>query len=255
MSIIESSRLPTALGESCCDMRKAAAGLPLLSSPLIARRQLLEAAAAIAAGTTAALLDPQEAAAHPVELQYFSILATGEALFVTFYSNAVANNDTLGFHGEALNALQAILTEEQIHYNFAVAKGGTPATKQFSFPHGAETFEDRGIFLATQQLAEELTNGALLAWIFDWAKMGNPRLAQIGGQLMQVEGGHRVVGRVLLGAEPWDDWAFGPVAPIKSFLDVPTVVAKAGFLNPKPGNDFTFQPVSATFPGVINTSP
>lgn len=99
MSIIESSRLPTALGESCCDMRKAAAGLPLLSSPLIARRQLLEAAAAIAAGTTAALLDPQEAAAYPVELQYFSILATGEALFVTFYSNAVANNDTLGFLG------------------------------------------------------------------------------------------------------------------------------------------------------------
>jgi hypothetical protein len=167
----------------------------------------------------------------------------------------VANNEILGLHGEALNAIEAILTEEQIHYNFAVANGGKPATTHFSFPHGKETFEDRGTFLATQQLSEELTNGALLAWIKDWATMGNPHLAQIGGQLMQVEGGHRVVGRVLLGAEPWDDWAFGPVAKLNSFLDVPTAVAKAGFLNPQPGNDFTFHPVSATFPGVINTSP
>jgi hypothetical protein len=62
---------------------------------------------------------------------------------------------------------------------------------------------------------------------------------------------HRVVGRVLLGAEPWDDWAFGPVAPLNSFLDVPTAVANAGFLNPQPGNDFKFPKVSATFPGVI----
>ena len=54
--------------------------------------------------------------------------------------------------------------------------------------------------------------------------MGQPRLAQIGGQLMQVEGGHRVVGRVILNAEPWDDWAFGPVA-LDSFLQVPDAVA------------------------------
>jgi hypothetical protein len=255
MSIVDTSRFHAASGEACCDMRKPAAGSLPLSSPLFGRRQLLEAAGTIVAGTTAALFDAQEASANSISTQYFSILATGEALFVTFYSNVVANNEILGLHGEALNAIEAILTEEQIHYNFAVANGGKPATTHFSFPHGKETFEDRGTFLATQQLSEELTNGALLAWIFDWAKMGNPRLAQIGGQLMQVEGGHRVVGRVLLGAEPWDDWAFGPVAPLKSFLDVPTAVAKAGFLNPQPGNDFAFQPASAKFPGVINTAP
>jgi len=106
-----------------------------------------------------------------------------------------------------------------------------------------------------QQRGEELTNGALLAWIIDMAKMGQPRLAQIGGQLMQVEGGHRVVGRVLLDAEPWPNWAFGPVAPLKSFLQVPDAVKAAGFLSPRPGNDFRFHPVSAKFPGVINTAP
>ena len=157
---------------------------------------------------------PAEAADVGANLKgYFSILATGEALFVTFYSNAVANHRALGLAGAELNALKAILIEEQIHYDFAVANGGTPATTHFSFPHGAKTFENRALFLQTQQLSEELTNGALLAWIKDMASMGQPRLAQIGGQLMQVEGGHRVVGRVILNAEPWDNWAFGPVGP------------------------------------------
>jgi hypothetical protein len=255
MSIIDPSKFRAVSGEASCDILKQATGSPPFSSTLIPRRQLLEAAGTVVAGAAAALLDPHEASANSILTEYFSILATGEALFVTFYSNVVANREILGLHAGALNALEAILTEEQIHYNFAVANGGMPATTHFSFPHGKDTFGDRGTFLATQQLSEELTNGALLAWIIDMAKMGQPRLAQIGGQLMQVEGGHRVVGRVLLDAEPWDNWAFGPVAPLKSFLQVPDAVKAAGFLNPRPGNDFIFHPASATFPGVIHKSP
>ena len=166
----------------------------------------------------------------------------------------MANHQALGLAGAELNAIKAILVEEQIHYHFAVTNGGTPATTHFSFPHGAKTFEKRALFLQTQQLSEELTNGALLAWIKDMASMGQPRLAQIGGQLMQVEGGHRVVGRVLLNAEPWDDWAFGPVA-LDSFLQVPDAVKAHGFLSPRSGNDFAFHPVSTNFPGVIHRRP
>ena len=87
------------------------------------------------------------------------------------------------------------------------------------------------------------------------ATMGQPRLAQIGGELMQVEGGHRVVGRVITDVlDLRDDWGFGPVSPqLTSFLDVPTVVKAAGFLSPIPGNDFTFlylvHTSSLTFPG------
>src|SRR5689334_17728570 len=228
--------------------------------PSLRRRRLLGAAGAVVAGGTAATLFEARAAraagadAGSTLKEYFSILATGEALFVTFYSNAVANHRALGLAGAELNAIKAILVEEQIHYDFAVANGGTPATTHFSFPDGAKTFEKRALFLRTQQLSEELTNGALLAWIKDMASMGQPRLAQIGGQLMQVEGGHRVVGRVILNAEPWDDWAFGPVA-LDSFLQVPDAVKAHGFLSPKPGNDFTFHPVSKNFPGVINRHP
>jgi hypothetical protein len=229
------------------------------------RRRLLQGAAAGVAGVTvagvaaAALINghaarAEGASASSILTEYFSILATGEALFVTFYSHGVANHDQLGIQGSALTALKAILTEEQIHLNFALAHGGVPATTHFSFPHGAATFQDRALFLATQQLGEDLTNGALLAWIKDMATMNQPRLAQIGGQLMQVEGGHRVVGRVIMNANPWDNWAFGPVV-LNSFLQVPAVVKAAGFLSPQPGNDFAFHPVSASFPGVINTKP
>lgn len=226
------------------------------------RRWLLRGAiagTAAAALTGAAALDALAAHAEATTdsddlTAFFNILATGEALFVTFYDQAVIHHKRLGFHGAALNALKAIRTEEQIHLQFAMANGGKPDTLHFSFPHGPETFENRRLFLKTQQLAEELTNGALLAWIKDMASMGQPRFAQIGGQLMQVEGGHRVVGRVLQGAEPYDNWGFGPVT-LEHFSDVPAAVTAAGFLSPKPGNDFKFHPVSPTFPGVIHTEP
>ena len=231
-----------------------------LSAPM-SRRRLLGVAVGVAGAAvagTAAILNAQavhaEAASASTLTEYFSILATGEALFVTFYTHAVANHEQLGISADALDALKAIRTEEQIHLNFALANGGVPATTHFSFPHGHATFTNRSFFLATQQLSEELTNGALLAWIKDMAGMGLPRLAQIGGQLMQVEGGHRIVGRVIMNADPWDNWGFGPVV-LKNFLQVPDVVKAAGFLSPRPGNDFAYHAVSSSFPGVIHTMP
>ncbi len=231
-------------------------------SPSRSRRWLLRgaiagAAAAGLASATAlqALAVHAEATSGSEDLtEFFNILATGETLFVTFYDQAVIHHKHLGFHGAALNALQAIRAEEEIHRRFALANGGMSATTHFSFPHGLHTFKDRSLFLETQQLCEEVTNGALLAWIKDMASMGKPRLAQIGGQLMQVEGGHRVVGRVLQGAEPFDNWGFGPVM-LDHFSQVPAAVKAAGFLSPQPGNDFEFHPVSPAFPGVIHTRP
>lgn len=264
MDIMNISEIRKALEEIPGESLTATHDLMASFSAPMSRRRLL-GAATVATGTAlvgvsaATFLNVREvhaeaAASGSILKEYFSILATGEALFVTFYSHGVNNADRLGIHGDALNALKAIRTEEQIHLNFAMANGGVPATTHFSFPHGAETFEDRSLFLATQQLGEELTNGALLAWIKDMATMERPRLAQVGGQLMQVEGGHRVVGRVILDATPWDNWAFGPVV-LNSFLEVPTAVKAAGFLSPRPGNDFEYHPVSASFPGVINTTP
>ncbi|MFI5272353.1 MAG: ferritin-like domain-containing protein [Ktedonobacterales bacterium] len=225
------------------------------------RRSLLRVAAVGAtAGALAVpgLLDAAPVYAEATSSSYlttvFDILATGEALFTTLYRLGAANHAKLGINGYALNALLAIRTEEQIHFNFVVANGGTPLTTHFSFPMGSETFTDRGAFLATFELAEELTNSALLALIQDLAARGLVRLTQIAGQLMSVEGGHRVVSRVIRGEEPADNWAFGP-ALLQHFTDVPAAVTKAGFLSPRPGNDFAFVRVSDEFPGVINTTP
>lgn len=212
-------------------------------------------AALTSAGALGALAVHAEALEGGGALQtFFNIIATGEELFQTLYRLGVAHAEQLEFTWAQKDALAAIAVEEQIHHDFAVANGGTPVTNNFSFPHGAETFTNRELFLATQQLAEELTNGALLAFIKDTADMGLPRIAQIGGQLMQVEGGHRVVGRVILGANPWDNWAFGPVT-LEHFTDVPAAVTAAGFLSPREGNNFAFEPISTEFPGVIHREP
>jgi hypothetical protein len=224
------------------------------SQPL-SRRWLLRGAMVGATGASAlTALAGHAEATSAILIEFFSILATGEELFVTFYDNAVKNHVQLGLYGDELNALKAIRAEEQLHLNLALSQGGVPATSQFSMPHGHETFEDRSLFLQTQQLGEELTNGALLAWIKDTSAMGLPRLAELGGQLMQVEGGHRVMGRVIMGEDPIPNWGFGPVV-LEHFTDVPTAVKNAGFLSPGPGNTFDFHAVSPNFKGVINTTP
>lgn len=225
----------------------------------LTRRAVLGGGTLGAAAAALGALTPLTAFAKPASgsdslTQYFDILATGEALFTTFYQLAVQHHEALRLSGASLDAIQAIATEEELHLRLAQGQGGTPATLHFSFPHGAATFRDRGTFLRTQQLAEELTNGALNAWVKDMATAGQVRLAELGAQLQQVEGGHRVVGRLLAGAPPYDDWGFGPIA-LDSFLQVPQAVTAAGFLSPRPGNDFPFTPAPAAFPGVINTTP
>jgi hypothetical protein len=186
--------------------------------------------------------------------EVFNILATGEKLGVAFYQRGVANHERLGFFGDQLLSLKAIMVEEQIHNNAAEAHGGMAATTHFSFPLGAATFTDRIAFLTTMRQIEETTNSALLALIRDCAERGLTAYAQLAGQLLSVEGGHRVVGRTLLGTHPVEDWAFGP-ALLPHFLAVPDAVAKAGFLSPAPGNDYPYQPVSASLPGVTYTAP
>src|SRR5437588_6865573 len=247
MDTMDTPETRKALEEVPSEVLTATTDLTASFTTPVSRRRLLRRVAAGAAGVTvagaaaAAILNAHATHAETLSggsklTEFFSILATGEALFVTFYSNAIAHERNLGLFGPALNALEAIRAEEQEHLNFALSQGGVPATTHFSMPHGHETFEDRNLFLQTQQLSEELTNGALLAWIKDTASMGLPRLAELGGQLMQVEGGHRVVGRMILGVDPIPNWGFGPVV-LDHFTQVPAAVAAAGFLSPKPGND------------------
>jgi hypothetical protein len=229
-----------------------AAGLSLAGGALAVSHFVHPGTAATQADSTATA---QATAARLKE--FFSILATGEALAQTFYSNGIAHFEALRLDAASLTALVAIRNEEQLHFNLAIAQGGVPATTHFSFPSGPNTFTNRALFFATQQQIEDLTNGALLAFINDTAAMGLTRLAQLGGQLMQVEGGHRALGRAIWGvltAQPFANWGFGPVT-VAHFTDVPAHVKAAGFLNPKAGNDFAFTQVNPSLPGLVFTSP
>jgi hypothetical protein len=262
MDNMDTPEIRKALEEVPSKVLSATNDLMTSFSPRTSRRWLLRGAAVGVAGAAltvagvraAQSVHAEAASGGPPLTEFFSILATGEELFATFYRLGIAHHQELGINGDQLIALEAIRAEEEIHRRFALANGGVPATNHFSFPHGAATFQDRELFLQTQQLAEELTNGALLAWIIDMASMGKPRLAQIGGQLMQVEGGHRVMGRVIMGADPAPNWGFGPVV-LQHFSQVPAAVTAAGFLSPVPGNDFPYIVQSPDFPGVINTKP
>src|SRR5881227_3599091 len=125
MDIMDTSELRKASEEVPSELLTATNDLTASFSVPMSRRRLL-GAATVAAGTVvtgvaaATLLHTRAvhaevASGGSILKEYFSILATGEALFVTFYSHGVANAERLGLRGDALNALKAIRTEEQIH--------------------------------------------------------------------------------------------------------------------------------------------
>ena len=62
-----------------------------------------------------------------------------------------------------------------------------------------------------------------------------------------VESEHRVLGRVIAGLSPADNWTYAPVL-VHKVADAPGVLAGAGFLSPKDGNRYTYQEVTFTDP-------
>ena len=230
------------------------------------RRSLLKGATIGATGIAAigagALLLPKNAAhaggggegAEDTIPQILSIAATAEELAVTFYSHGIANARKLGISGANLAYLQAAVIEEQIHRDFEVAAGGKPLTNTFSFPHGDDTFEHLGLFIATLEQLEEAFIAAYLAAVKEFALLGQPRLAQIAAQICGIENEHRALGRDIGGLIPADNWAFSP-ALVEAVADAVDVLAAEGYLNPKPGNSFSYHPVSTADHGVINRQP
>ncbi len=230
------------------------------------------------------LAEPREQTA-PLEI--FRIAAIAEQLAVTFYSNGVANAGALGLDGVDLAIIKAAGIEEQIHQQFFTAVIGlltgedAPATvgpTTFSFPF-PNTFTDLTTFLATQQALEGVFDSAFLAAIRELSRQGQPRAAQIAGQVAVIESEHRALGRAIaarngiaalpnpVGAliegrlnprpsnpepnpvptTPPNNWAFAPVF-LESVGDAPALVQRAGFLSPVPGNSFAYSPIDFTSP-------
>ena len=173
---------------------------------------------------------------------------------MTFYSHAVQNADKLGLYGKNLEDVKAILIGEQIHEQFFASMGGLSLADTFSFPEGAATYENFGLFIKTLQQLEGVFDTTYLAAVKEFAELGQPRMAQIAAQIAWTEGEHRAVGRKIAGISPADNWAFAPVL-VTSVGAAPEAVKDAGYLSPRPGNSYKYHPVSTYDPNIINRTP
>lgn len=187
----------------------------------------------------------------------FSIARTAEQLAVTFYTNGVMNASAMGLSGPEVDYLKAALVEEQIHLYLFAAQGGASLVDTFSFPNGSKTFTDLATFIANQQLLEGAFDAAFISAVYEFAQMGQPRVAQIACQIAMIESEHRALGRAIaqrhgidslpntttvtnqgglnsngtIPTDPADNWAFAP-ALLSSVGQAPGVLQKFGYLGP-----------------------
>lgn len=183
-----------------------------------------------------------------------NLAVTAEHLAVTFYMQALNNEDQLGFGNAARVDLKAALVEEQLHALFLTKQGAKPVTNTFSFPHGKNTFRNFNTFIQTQQMLETLFVAAYIVAAKEFAMLNRPDLVQVAGQIGTVEAEHRVLGRALGAMRPVNNHVFSPIV-IQKVSDAATVLKKQGFLTPIKGNSFTYQQVNTNLNGVIVRTP
>ncbi|MDQ2886236.1 MAG: ferritin-like domain-containing protein [Chloroflexota bacterium] len=192
------------------------------------------------------------AGAEPVQT-ILNVAITAEQLAVTFYTQALAHADRIGFGEAARLDIAAALVEEQIHEQFLAKQKAKALTSKFSFPFGRQTFERMDAFIKVQQQLETLFVAAYIASAREFAVLKRPDLVQIAMQIGTVEAEHRALGRAIGGLRPADNHAFSP-ALVKNVGDAAAILKKDGYLTPKPGNMFEFKPVSTTFDGLVARS-
>jgi len=226
---------------------------PIHSTPSRSRRTFLGAAAAAGltlAGTSLLEAPLTAAAGDPMKIKaIFTVARTAEQLAVTFYSHGLRNARQLGLKQEQRDQIHAALVEEQLHQQFFTKNGGDSLADTFSFPHGDETFEKLRLFIETQQQLEGVFDSAFLAAIQEFAEMGEPSLARIAGQIACVESEHRALGRDIGNLEPADNWTYAPVL-VAYVADAPQLVKDAGYLSPRKGNSYKYEPVDTSFGGI-----
>jgi hypothetical protein len=180
-----------------------------------------------------------------------NVAVTAEQLAVTFYTQALAHADRLGFGDAARLDIKAALIEEQIHETFLAKQGAKALTSKFSFPFGNDTFRHMDAFIKVQQQLETLFVAAYIVAAREFAVLKRPDLVQIAGQIGTVEAEHRAIGRAIGGLRPANNHVFSPVL-LKKVGDAPNILKRDGYLSPKDGNMFVFKPVSTNMDDVVS---
>lgn len=216
----------------------------------------------VGVGGGAYLLTQQNTASHAAGVTplvdsiqtILNIAATAEEGGVVFYTQALQHARHLDLSERALLDLRAAQVEEQLHLSFLLQQGAKPLTDVFSFPFGKATFTNFALFLKTQQTLEAAHTAAYMAAVSEFAMLNRPDLALIAAQIATVESEHRAVGRAIGGLAPANNQAFSP-ALFQTVSAAATALKQGGFLTPKNGNSFKFQPASVNFNGVVARTP
>jgi hypothetical protein len=131
---------------------------------------------------------------------------TIEALSVTLYGVARDRGRRLELSDEDIRFLRAAQCEDEAHYHFWQAAGGTPTTETFSIANA--TFVDRATFFRALVEVEALSVGAYMAAARQFAGAGDGRLVEIAYQIGAAEAQHLALARLLLGERLPADRAF-----------------------------------------------
>ncbi|MGH2558126.1 MAG: ferritin-like domain-containing protein [Thermomicrobiales bacterium] len=131
---------------------------------------------------------------------------TIEAFVVTLLGVARDRGRRLDLSDEDVRFLRAAQCEDEAHYHFFQAAGGTPATETFSIANA--TFVDRETFFRALVEVEALCIGAYMAAARQFAAVGDGRLVEIAYQFGAVEAQHLALAKALLGERLPADRAF-----------------------------------------------
>jgi Ferritin-like domain len=182
-----------------------------------------------------------------------NIAITAEELAVVFYSHVLKNTGALGFGPNAVGDIRAALFEEQVHQLFLAKQGAKALTHTFSFPFGQNTFNNFDNFFKVQQQLEAAFVAAYLAAGKEFTNLRRPDLVQIAAQIGGTEAEHRAIGRVIGAKRPANNRVFETVL-LKAVGDAPAFLKNNGYLSPKDGNSFTFQPIDMDYTGLSGRS-
>lgn len=194
-----------------------------------------------------------QSGANKAIAKILNIAITAEELGVIFYSQALKHAGALGFGPMGLAAIKAAQFEELAHRQFLAKQGAKPLTNTFSFPFGQNTFTNFDDFFKVQQQLESAFIAAYLAAGKEFTNLRRPDLVQIAAQIGGVEAEHRALGRMIGAKQPANNRIF-ETALLKAVGDAPTFLQNNGYLSPKYGNSFTFQPPDMDYTNLYGRS-
>lgn len=210
------------------------------------RRGVLKGAGLLGVGAVAGRVLFLRSAAQEADLKdvqpVLDTAITAEAVAVTFIGvGRQLNDDGKLDLKDVTDLIEAIQCEDQAHYNYFEANGGTATSDSITVP--ADAVKDKASFLQTAVNLKSLTVGLYMAAARRFAAAGHLDLVEIAYQIGAVEAQHLALLNAAAGTQPGNnrafaEWKFADVSAAAS------AISDAGFIG---GGGTTY-----TYPGPVD---